>query len=216
MAYVSGDKADAEEKLRKAAAQNSPAQLKKFAKTAEPLIDALDANTARSLHEVMAILTEGAPAADAESAPRSAKTVEKAASRNAGAAKTNGFVGDGAEAHAFRTGMIVPAVEDHASPCSGGDADARCRRVRALEGPFVITNIFASGGCPDELAIFAASNATHPKWTLLAPAKVQVNVAGHFVVEEGDYLYASARTTLDFTKDARCAIVWSGYRPNTP
>ncbi|AKU95096.1 hypothetical protein AKJ09_01760 [Labilithrix luteola] len=213
---MSGDKADAEEKLRKAAAQNSPAQLKKFAKTAEPIIGALDADTARSLHEVMAILTEGAPAGAAESAPRTAKTVEKDASRNAGALKTNGFVGDAVDAHAFRTGMIVPAFEERASPCSSADADARCRRARALEGPFVITNVFASGGCPDELAIFAASNATHPKWMLLAPAKEHLNVAGHFVVEEGDFLYASARTTLDFNKDARCAIVWSGYRPNNP
>lgn len=36
----------------------------------------------------------------------------------------------------------------------------------------------------DEIALFAASNVTRPRWSLFALSNERVNVAGYFVVEE--------------------------------
>lgn len=56
IAYADGKDADAEAKLRSAAALNSPEQLRQFTKVLEPLIDAADEDLAKKLRPALAIL----------------------------------------------------------------------------------------------------------------------------------------------------------------
>lgn len=145
MAYVGGEKAEAEVKLKAAAAENSPEQVRKFAKAVEPIINALDGDTARSLREVMATLIGReamVPADDATALLARADAAEKAAMRAAGSRSGP------SEGRSFQTGMAIPAADDPSAACGSSESEARCRRTRLVQRPFVVTNLYASGGCP--------------------------------------------------------------------
>lgn len=182
-AYVANERADVEAKLRGAVDPSAALA------AADP-----NALAARAGVDPSAFLGRGGAAA------------EKHASRAVGAEPGRG------ESVAYRTGMAIPATDDPGSVCSS-ESDSRCRRTRLVTGPFVVTSIYTSGGCPDELALFAGNNVTRPRWSVLVLPNDRTNVAGDFVVEEGEVLYASARASTDLHQGTRCGVVWSGYRP---
>lgn len=213
--YIGGDSAGGEAKLQAAAAKNSPEQMKQFAAAVEPLVGAADADTAKSLRRVLAILTTKPLVPDPEQsgyeafvAAQQRAPAAKAASSNAGARA------EAAPEIEVQSGMTMPAYDESASICSTSPADATCRRVHVLEGPFVVTNVFASGGCADQLFVYAASTtAAKAHWKLLAPPNERLNVAGEFIVDAGEGLYAGVRAAaMPWKNDERCTIVWSGRK----
>ena len=77
----------------------------------------------------------------------------------------------------------------------------------------VVTNAYASGGCPDELFLMAGK-PEKPHWILLNRATAAMNVSGQFTLEDGEELFAGVRATAGTPKDdVKCGITWSGFRP---
>jgi hypothetical protein len=112
----------------------------------------------------------------------------------------------------LRAGMVNPAADAHALPCDPAMSDAKtCGRVRVLLGPFVLTNLYTSGGCSEDL--FVTSADSKAMWTMLANAGDRMNMMGHFPIDEGQWLYVGAKGNAPAKNDLRCAVVWSGFRP---
>ncbi|MBX3219136.1 MAG: hypothetical protein KF795_01375 [Labilithrix sp.] len=208
--YVEGDKAGAEPKLRAAAKANSPEKIRAFTDALKPITSVLGSEQQASIDGIIAILAgDGAePAAQPE--PKALARAPESAVETAAAAT---------EAHRpdlVRTGMAKPATDPRATACEtgplGGD-ESRCRRVRAIVGPFTVTNLYASGGCPDEVFAFAG-RAENPHWFIGALPNAPINVNGSFAVEDGEALFVGVRATgKDPPKaDSKCTIVWSGVR----
>jgi hypothetical protein len=179
-----------------------------------PIAEAADADTAKKLRGVIAIL-EGAALATASSSD--APVTAKAAQPNAPAKREPTQVGAATtlvrpEIDNLRAGMVNPVADARSVPCDPSMSDAKtCGRVPVLVGPFVVTNLYTSGGCSEDL--FVTSADSKAQWTMLAVAGDRMNVSGRFPVEEGQSLYVGAKGNAPAKNDLRCAVVWSGFRP---
>jgi hypothetical protein len=139
---------------------------------------------------------------------------------------TDGAIGSGAAvpsrqppppnmvAEELRAGTVRPATDARAGSCGGlFGADPKCGRVQVFVGPLVVTNAYASGGCPDELFL-TAGRPDKPHWMLFNPAGASMNVSGQFIVDAGEELFAGVRASAATPKDdVRCTVTWSGFRP---
>jgi hypothetical protein len=214
IAYAGGNEKDGEAKLRSAAAQNSPEQVRRLTKALAPILEAADADTAKKLQTVLAIL-EGktdlsAPESPATPAAKAAGQVKAAAKIDQAPPIARTIARP--EIDNLRAGMINLTTESQMLPCDPSMSDAKtCGRVRVLLGPFVLTNVYTSGGCSEDLFITSADSKA--QWTMLAVAGDRMNVTGHFPVEEGQSLYVGAKGNAPAKNDLHCAIVWSGFRP---
>ncbi len=217
--YVDGKDAEGEAKLRSAVAQNSPEQLRKLTELLEPILSAADEDTAKKLQPVLSILKgDGTSPAKPSSTPGEglevvvAKSASAATAKSKTVAETPASVVTRPEIDNLRAGMVNPATENQLLPCDTTMADAKtCGRVRVLLGPFVLTNLYTSGGCGRDL--FVTSSDSKVYWTMLAPSGDRLNVSGRFPVEEGQTLYIGARGNTPTKDELRCAVVWSGFRP---
>ncbi len=116
------------------------------------------------------------------------------------------------EIDSLRAGMVNATSQAPLLPCDPSMADARsCGRVRVLLGPFIVTNLYSSGGCQEELFVMSAD--AKPQWTMLVVPGDRLNVSGRFPIEDGQTLYIGLRGNGSAKPDARCGVVWSGYRP---
>jgi hypothetical protein len=229
LAYVDGDKEKAAEKLKAAASKNSSGQMKKLARELTPVVDAIGGDTGNALKEVLAILAaepaeESAEPGHQGAQPSGPMPAEELARIASGAvAPRNAPEQANLDLDRLRSGMVEPGDDPHAAPCESGllTSDGRpCSRVRLFVGPLVVTNVFTSGGCPDEL--FVASGALDdPHWLLLVLPNDRANISGQFVVEDGEELYAGVRPAASpgaaeapAHTDLRCSVVWSGYKPH--
>lgn len=213
--YVDGDKTGSEEKLRAVAKLNSPEQVKRFAEAIRPVGESIGGDAGKSLEAIATILL------DAGSSTGGDKTnVAGAASAGGGTSPSKAGASrpqPNLDIESLRTGMARPASDPKASACDAtapaqGDSK-QCKTVRVFLGPLVVTNVFASGGCPDELFVMAG-RSERPHWVLRALPSAPLNVAGQFVVEEGEELFVFARSAgTSLEDDARCSVVWSGFRP---
>jgi hypothetical protein len=214
--YVDGDKAAAEPKLRAAVAENEPEQLRAFAAAIEPLADTAGGDTGATLKAVIAIMKGEAPGggAPAEKAA-SAATGKAAAAGGAAASGTVALAPPSDSAENLRSGVSAAGADPRAMPCGEGPIAgdvALCKKVRLAVGPLVVTNVYASGGCPDELFVMAGTS-DRPQWVLLAPSSGLMNVSGRFVVDDGIELVAGTRSGEGGPRaDVRCMITWAGYR----
>ena len=208
MTYLGGDAAAAEPKLRAAAAANSPEQIRAFAEALRPIADGVGGETAAAMRVVIGILTEGA--APAERAAAGAPGASPAAGERSAIATA----ADGVDS--LRSGVTLAGADAKAVPCEPGlvaSGAAVCKRVRVAVGPLVVTNVYASGQCPDEVFVLAGRMA-RPQWLLLAPSRAPLNVTGRFVVDDGEELVAGTRaSSSEMARDVTCAVTWAGYRP---
>lgn len=206
MAYANGDRAAAESKVRAAAAANSPAQLKEFASALRPVADNLGGDTGEALRAFIAALADARSDARPSGVP---PTTAKGAS--SGVARA-GQAATPPEHERLRTYTVPGGLDERAADCGPGPLATGaqvCKRTRVGIGPMIVTNIYASGGCPDEL--FVASGQ-RPQWFVMAPASGPMNVSGKLVVDEGEELFVGVRSGRDGPKaDVRCAVTWSGY-----
>jgi len=198
--YIDSDKAGAEVKLRAVAKANSPEKLRTLTAAIKPATKVLGSERQAAVDGVIDILEGREPVASEAKAAHGSEL-------GAAVGLTAGLV-------KVRTGMASPAGDPRAIPCDAGPLAVeqdRCRKVRAIVGPITVTNIYASGACPDEVFAFAG-RAENPHWFLGALPNAPLNVSGAFAVEEGEELFVGVRSlTKDPpTADARCSIVWSG------
>jgi hypothetical protein len=114
-------------------------------------------------------------------------------------------------------GVASPGTSPAKVPCGAlfGAGSAYC--IKATEGPFVVTDLKVVSGCPNELFV-AVGSSTSPRWALLStgPSPLAVH-GGRLVVRAGEFLFVGAQAPKieKISTDARCAVLWSGFRPYT-
>jgi hypothetical protein len=226
--YVDGNAADAEVKVRIVAKANSPADIRRFSDAVQPVLSSLGTEREASAKKFLAMLTdsgsgsEPTPAASqsASSPPGSYGSLDEPVQTSKGGAATVGSPAGLSQPPqrepTVLTGMVRPASDAIATPCDLGPmaSDAgKCKKARALIGPLVVTNIYASGGCPDELFVWAGP-AAKPHWIIANLQNATLNVTGALKVDENEELVIGARASGSVPKsDPKCAVVWSGSRP---
>ena len=244
LAYVDGKKPEGEEKLKKAAAENSPDKVKSFAGTLEPLLELPGVSSyAKPIKEVVDLLADAskvkrepqkAPArlrlAAAGEAPATVPPPSPAPGDDTtppeggsapAAAKSEPVRGASARASSLdysriRTRTITPATDAKAAACAGpGVTGHACTRVPVFIGPFVVTDLYAPGGCSDELFVYA-DNDDGRGWVVFAGAGGTLSLqGGQLVVPADEKLYVGVRNQKGtLRRDApRCSVTFSGWKP---
>lgn len=112
-------------------------------------------------------------------------------------------------------GIASPGASPAKVPCASpaGSSPAVC--IKAMEGPFVVTDLIGLGGCPNDL-FAAAGGSTSPRWILPSSSNAPLSVHGsRLVVKAGEFLFIGAHASKSekVGTDNRCSILWSGFRP---
>jgi hypothetical protein len=239
VAYVDGDKTDAEEKLKRTSARNAPDKLQEFAATLQPLADLPGAQSyAGLIKEVVDLLAKSAKASErvkqvsskkamtddsARASEVAAERVERLATR---AESKGGFVAppprhdwSAVSFPRMRTRSVAPFADGKKVDCNGPLAVARggggCSRVSVLTGPFVVTDLYAPGGCGDDLFV-AVDGLESSGWVIFNTAFQSLNMHGvELVVSSGESLYVGARTEKASLRSEplRCSVTLSGWGP---
>jgi hypothetical protein len=115
----------------------------------------------------------------------------------------------------IRTRTVVPSMDAKAIACSpmGGPA---CARVPVFIGPFVVTDLYAPGGCGDELFVYADKDDSRG-WIISASTGGGLNLqGGQLVVPADEKLYVGARSQKASLRHdpSKCAVTFSGWRPD--
>jgi hypothetical protein len=117
-------------------------------------------------------------------------------------------------------GVATPGASPSKVPCGAlhaRDAKGAAFCVKAIEGPFVVTDLRMSAGCDNELFV-AAGASTQPRWALLGTPASPLAVHGaRLFVKPGEFLFVGAQAAAQakISTDARCSVLWSGFRPYT-
>lgn len=223
--YADGKRPEAELKIRTAAQANEPEKVRVFAKALRTLATSLPSEQQAAIVATLDLLEappadevarSGAPRAEPKAAMAAAAAGPGKASATEETSKRTiyGLLEGEIERTRVhvRTGMATPATDARALACETGPLatdPARCRKVLAISGPAIVTNLYAAGGCPDELFALAGP-AAKPHWFIGALPAAQLNVSGKLALDEGEELFVGVRAVKDAPKtDPRCTIVWS-------
>ncbi|HEY3819804.1 MAG TPA: hypothetical protein VGL81_21710 [Polyangiaceae bacterium] len=119
----------------------------------------------------------------------------------------------------MRTRTFVPATDSKAVACEGPLGivpGGTCARVPVMLGPFVVTDLFAPGGCGDQL--FVSSDSTSASgWMTFNAAIMALSLHGmQLVVQSDEKLYVGARSEKGPLRSdgLRCTVTVSGWRPD--
>jgi hypothetical protein len=235
--YVEGNAAEGSAKIQEGARANEPAKLREFASTLEKLTSLPGVSSyAGTIHAVAAVLADSAKpraAVAAKAASVHAKAAETEPEHRSPRAPVpeetmNGVVPlkvDLSESPdtlsqavaspppvRIEGGTILPMAETGAVPCRvGAPIGATMLCLTAATGPFVLTDLHASGECRSDLLIVAGVPDL-PRWTLSVPMRTAVHITGARLfagVGQPIAVAVSEKAHLD----ARCAVTWSGSRP---
>lgn len=220
--YVDGDKPAAVHKLKEAAAKNSPAQIRPFAKA---LKEVLPSDAGAEIAEILSgeIAPEGeAGSVQAQLAVPTVAPPAPAPQRAEGlAARDTSHVDPGLEhvelalaapldPSRLFTDSISPQREPTKTICEVAGSNSTC--VRKGTGPFVITDAVTPISCKAELFIGASDYTGKMNWI------VQTNSPGfhgaHFLLRSDQWLTVAVRGVLPAADgDDRCLVTWAGFRP---
>lgn len=227
--YADGDLATARAKLWRASSQNSPDDLMKFSASiqelgaspradgySEPLIEVATLLAMQADRAAQRAPKPPPPPAVLPPAPKpqaaAAESLSKAPRREIGF-----WITAETDPARLEGGVASPGTSPAKVPCGGlfGAGAAYC--IKATEGPFVVTDIKVVPGCPNELFV-AAGSSTSPRWALLSTSGSPLAVhGGRLFVKAREFLFVGAQAPKieKVSTDARCAVVWSGFRPYT-
>lgn len=232
--YADGDVEQARAKLMSATPKNSPSGLRTFASSlvqlgttpraeeyAESFIDAASllvdiANRSNSIELKSAPAKPSASAAGSSETP--APPRESSETKPAERKKPKGapiVLTADTDENRLESGAAAPGASPAKVPCSapGGQSSAVC--IKAIEGPFVITDLVGFAGCPNEL-FAAAGGSTAARWTLSSSSAAPLSVhGGRLFVRRGEFLFVGAYASKSekIATDNRCFLLWSGFRP---
>jgi hypothetical protein len=243
--YMDGDVDAARQKLWQAGARNPPEKLLAFAASLEELGASPGAEPyAESMLEVSSLIElQAARAAEASSAAAGPKpAAPPAPGPGSPPAPGSASPGEGAprpgasppparielrpaltadtDPARIDGGVATPGASPSKVPCGAlhaRDAKGAAYCVKAIEGPFVVTDLRTSAGCDNELFV-AAGASTSPRWALLGTPASPLAVHGaRLFVKQGEFLFvgAQAAAPAKISTDARCSVLWSGFRPYT-
>lgn len=216
--YVSGEKEDGRNKILSGAAENAPEQVRAFAFALTTLgtIPGTESFMGPIL-EVANILQQapprpGPPGLQPGYDPRMAAPPPQPAAPVPPAPPPGPAITLTADTDLSRLegGQSIPASDPGKVPCGAGYGAGAGYCVRVIIGPFVVTDLGASAGCPHEL-FASAGQPGAPRWMVVNP----VAHGSRLVVKQGELLTlgAIAASESKLVKDARCSISWSGFWP---
>ncbi len=236
LSFVAVQSAEAEEKIKATAAQNPPERVRDFAVALRPIMDlpGVESAAARPIGEVIDFLKSSVAVREAsrakpakgptDAAPPAGNALAQLVREDALAdqdAKLAPPHVPGEDFRRIRTSTVVPAADSKGAACDGPLAAAKggtCAKVAVFPGPFVLTDLYAPGGCGDELFVYSDADSSR-SWTILNGANQSMSLHGaQLVVAREEKLYVGARTEKGALRgDAlRCSITFSGWRPEFP
>ncbi len=223
--YVDGDKPGALHKLKEAAAKNSPAQIRPFAKALKQVIPGdAGAEIAEILSGEIAAESDAAAPVQAPLASQTTPTAppptavpvsvrppgQDAPRVDPGLEHVELALAAPVDPSRLLTDSIVPQREPTKTVCEVAGANSTC--VRKGTGPFVVTDAVTPLGCKTDLFIGASDYTGKMNWI------VQTNSPGfhgaRFLLRSDQWLTVAARgvpTTAE--GDDRCIVTWAGFRP---
>ena len=212
--YVDGDKSAAGIELRRAAAKNAPADLRRFAAALEPF---LPTSTGREIAALLAIdgpagkgggvtaevATE--PEGDIGAAvltqpwPESASRIERA--QLAMSVQT--------DPKRLTTESVFPLRDPDKAICSLAAGYTLC--VSLESGPLIVTDATTPPGCETELVIGAATDDGLLGW--LAPTHPGFHGSRFLVRPDQRVVVAARNADPEVPGDERCFVTWAAFRP---
>lgn len=234
--YLDGEKAAARLKLKQALAQNSPAQIRPFAKV---LKDTVPGQAGAELAEILSgeiavvlattpsasgipaaapAAVDGSPASPvlaSVATPHAGKTeaddtAEPRRSAVHGVEPVLLALAASVDPSRLMTESITPLRDAARYECEVLGKPSVCARRQA--GPVVVTDVVAAAGCTAELYVGAAEPGGTLRWAF--PITAAGTHGAHFFVRGDEQLTVAVRGgTLTQAGDVRCAAVWSGFRP---
>lgn len=195
--YVEGDEVKGKAKLLKGAAENAPANVRKFAAALKDLNKI--PGTGAYMKTILKIADILASAPGAEAGP------------GAPVARGGGRPGAPDDATGPReNGVVSPATSRSRVSCGPMAAYGSCMWVVA--GPMVLTELSVDPTCPAEMA----AGAVRFSGALELPRWVAVNPHGlggqRSMVRRGESLFLGVAGPG--ANDPRCSLTWSGFRPD--
>ena len=207
--FVERNPSEGKERLRIAAAANSPENLKLFARALVAIGDL--PGTASYLGSVL----------DAARFLDDSETHQMPGSRHAGASDSTPRGGrtdsphapDQSEAESLADGMVVPLQNPAAQPCGAGGLTFSC--ARAVTGPIVLTGLFEMGQCSDGAVAMAAQpggDLGAPRWAIPLNPTHTAFIGIKLTIHEGEALFIGVQTPPPSKAASQCAVTWTGLK----
>jgi len=227
IAYAEGDKPLALQKLDRARALNTPAQLKQFAVALRTVGEA-SPEAGKPLIEVAALLSGEAtvrtdvlaPFVPAEAPKSSPATVSPEAARPVATNDVQRLNTQQLTLYALTARTDPMRIEENTVwstaagvECQVGQSPALC--VAPKRGPMIVTDVVTSEECSQRVYLAAADSDT-PAFGLqsLLPARSAGIHGGSFFVAGWQWLFvAIKRPAKPQPNDQDCFVTWGGFRP---
>ncbi len=229
IAYVDGNKVEGKKKLISAAGDNSPDDIRKFAKQLRMLEDIPGAQKYTGpVVEVAKLLDKesgegGGGGDEAEDKPKKRKdkggdggedkgkdepvadAPEPSSDRKQPPPLVAGMVTADTDPTRHKGGIVKPFGEAK-KQCNVplGTGTGSC--VKALKGPLFVTDIHSSPGCAGDLFVYSGAIDADPSW-LITGAPLVVH-GSRLLIGDNESLIIGGRTATE-----GCTVLWSGFRP---
>lgn len=223
--YAGGDKVNAEEQLRVVAGKNTPEDLRTFARAINTLgqLPGVEDKIKPVLEAARFILelptgsggTAVASAPGGTGAPEGAAPGSRAKEgpTEAPAAARLALTAD-TDSSRLEGELLVPATRQDCRACSVLGTSGVC--VLAFEGPLIVTDLSAPGGCAERLFAVGAvteSDLGAPRWVVNGKTEPLPLRSARLLVREGEALFVGLAGAANPKQDRNCALMWRGFRP---
>lgn len=215
--YVEGDTANGTADLKQGIADNGPEELRGYAKKLRMVLDLPGVGAyAGRLNEIVAMMEGAADEAPSKapaggSASRAAVAPRESEPR---ALRAERSVDD------MRTATATPGADTNPRACPPALSTAlgagACNLTRQYIGPLVVTDLYTTGDCPDDLFVLSGQ-PEEPRWLMLSRASGPLALHNAQLVVPADeplFVGARSRTGSPLQRDSRCSVTWSGWRPS--
>jgi hypothetical protein len=223
--YIDGNKEGATLKLKQAAAKNSPAQIRPFAKAIKSIVPGEDGALIAEIlsGEVEAHARATAEATDSPGRPPAPSAGSASALPVASAPPPEDKPRSTARMEHVDLALAAPLdpsrlVTSSAAPlrdaaktvCEVAGTYATC--VRLDQGPIVLTDAISPTACKTELYVGAADSTGKTVWVIQANSPGLHG--GRYLVRSDQRIMVAARGVgMQVEGDDRCFVTWAGFRP---
>lgn len=211
IAYIEGDNARGLNLVGKAAAANTPEDLRVFADMLGTLESIPGAKQyAGPVFEIAKALREKAAAVESQTASVMPASTQPTAAPAAPKVVTVDFA-----QLDRRAGQVRPFFEEGRRQC--GDLPwSACAPTR--EGPLVLTDLSLSPACGSSVLVFVTSETNPPQTNRARRTLFGPITGGQWPVEPGDTLVVAVfgKDLADARSHDGCTVSWAGFVPKTP
>jgi hypothetical protein len=213
--YLEGEKETAKGKVVSAASKNDPKKMREFAVALKALADLPGlGDKGDSIRELADLLSPGAnePLKQKEPNEKSSETQTRPAAAPKAQGPERAFTADSDPARLL-FGTVRPTTGAH-ERCDGESTlEAFCKA--AQRGPFIVTDVVATGPCGGEASVGAKSADTGAiEWFVDTASPLH---GSRLLVTANDVLVVGAVPAKGHVHvEDRCSVAWFGFKPYEP